>query len=356
MKNTDTIGGLKASDFRKTVDGKQVDLYILRNRNGAEMSVTNYGAKIVSLHVPDRSGTMVDVVLGKSNINDYLNDQEPYFGAVCGRTGNRIAKGRFVLDGKEYRLAINNGPNNLHGGIKGFHAVVWDARIIDSRTIELAYLSADGEEGFPGNLDIRVIYALTDDNELQISYRAETDKPTILNPTNHSYFNLSGEGDPYIGDHLLQLNADYFLPCDEVAIPLGAPVKVEGTPFDFRTPHPIGERIDEEDTQLRYGSGYDHNYIINRNEAGLVFAAKAISPKTGIIMETYTTEPGMQLYTGNFLDGSFVGKNGHRYPRRSAFCLETQHYPDSINRPEYPSVVLQAGEIFESKTIYRFSI
>jgi len=347
---------MKTQDFEKIIDGKQVGLFILSNSSGTEMTVTNFGAKIVSLHVPDKTGKLVDVVLGKSCIDDYLNDQEPYFGAICGRTANRIAGGRFTLDGIEYQLAVNNGPNSLHGGPKGFHAVVWDAKQTDKQTLELSYLSKNGEEGFPGNLNVYLIYKWTDENRLEIEYKAVTDQATILNLTNHSYFNLSGEGDPSILDHELQINADTFLPVDNVAIPFGKPEKVENTPFDFRSLHTIGERIEDENTQLHNGKGYDHNFIINKTGAALAFAAKAISPKTGIVMETYTTEPGVQLYTGNYLDGSFTGKNGHRYPMRSAFCLETQHYPDSIHHSDYPSVILRPGEIFESKTVYQFFI
>jgi aldose 1-epimerase len=350
-----TLNGLKKTDFEKIVNGKPVELFSLKNKSGAEVTVINYGAKIVSISVPDKTGRFVDVVLGKSNIDDYLNDQEPYFGAVCGRTANRVANGRFSLDGVAYKLACNNGPNSLHGGPGGFHAVVWEAQQLDEQTLELTYLSKDGEEGFPGNLTATVVYRLTDNNEVEIHYKATTDKATILNLTNHSYFNLSGEGDPSALDHELQINADTFLPTNDVAIPLGRPEKVEDTPFDFKTLHAIGERIEEEDTQLIFGNGYDHNYIINKVDKELAYTAKAISPKTGIVMETYTTEPGVQLYTGNYLDGSFIGKNGHTYPKRSAFCLETQHYPDSINHSDYPSVVLRPGEVFESKTIYRFS-
>jgi aldose 1-epimerase len=347
---------MQAKDFEKIVDGKQVGLFTLVNSSGAEMSVTNYGAKIVSLHVPDKTGKPVDVVMGKSSINDYLNGQEPFFGAVCGRTANRIANGRFTLDDVDYQLSVNNGPNSLHGGPKGFYAVVWDARQTGRQILELSYLSKDGEEGFPGNLQVNVTYNWTDENILEIVYKAVTDKKTILNLTNHSYFNLSGEGNPSVLDHELQINADTFLPVNEVSIPLGKPEKVENTPFDFRSPHTIGERIDDENIQLRYGKGYDHNFIINRADGKLTFAAKAVSPKTGIVMETYTTEPGIQLYTGNFMDGSFTAKNGHRYPFRSAFCLETQHYPDSIHQPDFPSIILCPGETFESKTVYRFSV
>jgi aldose 1-epimerase len=346
---------LDKKNFQKTVDGKPVDLFILNNKNGAEVSVVNYGGKIVSIHVPDKNGKFVDVVLGKNNIDDYMNDQEPYFGSMCGRTANRIANGVFTLEGQEYHLAINNGPNSLHGGIKGFNAVVWDVRQIDGQTLELTYLSKDGEEGFPGNLSVTLVYKLTDENALEITYRATTDKTTILNLTNHSYFNLSGEGDPSIGDHELQIKSAYFLPTNDVAIPLGKPESVENSPFDFRSLHAIGERIEEEHTQLIYGNGYDHNFILDKENNALDFCAKAISPKTGIVLDVYTTEPGVQLYTGNYLDGSFPGKTGRHYPKRAAFCLETQHYPDSIHHPDFPSTVLKPGEIFESKTIFKFS-
>ena len=349
---------LNKNDFRKKVDGKEIELFLLTNTAGVEISIINYGAKIVSICVPDKNGNWVDVVLGKSAIDDYLNDQEPYFGAICGRTANRIAYGRFFLKGCEYRLAVNNGPNNLHGGIKGFNAVVWDACQLDEQTLELTYLSKDGEEGFPGNLKVVARYHLTEDNALEITYKATTDQTTIINLTNHSYFNLSGEGDTYIGDHTLLINADYFLPTNDVAIPLGRPEEVEDTPFDFRSEHTIGERIDEESTQLIYGNGYDHNFNLNRPEETeeMVFCAKAVSPKTGIVMEVYTTEPGVQLYTGNYLDGSFVGKNGHIYPKRSAFCLETQHFPDSIHHPEYPSTILEPEKTYFSETVLKFGI
>ncbi|MDR1632703.1 MAG: galactose mutarotase [Dysgonamonadaceae bacterium] len=356
MGNTITLGNLDAKNFRKQVDGKEVDLFILKNKVGMEVSVINFGAKIVSIHVPDKNGKMTDVVLGKSNIDDYMNDQEPYFGAICGRTAGRIANGRFELNGKEYQLAINNGPNNLHGGIKGFNAVVWDAEQADEKTLKLSYLSKDGEEGFPGNLSATVIYRLTDENALEIDYQVTTDKTTIHNLTNHSYFNLSGEGDPYIGDHELQINAASYIPTSDVAIPFGKPEKVEGTPFDFRTPHTIGERIEEKDTQLIYGNGYDHPFDLGKTDNALILCAKAVSPKTGIALEILSTEPCIVLYTGNYLDGSFPGKNGHHYPKRSAFCLETQHFPDSIHHPEYPSTVLNAGEAYESQTVFKFSV
>ncbi|MDR1221941.1 MAG: galactose mutarotase [Tannerella sp.] len=357
MKNEQTLSGLLLADFRKTVDGKEINLCVLTNKNGAEVTILNYGAKIVSIMVPDKNGKLTDVVTGHQSISDYLASEEPYFGAVCGRYGNRIAAGRFSLDGAVYdKLAINNGPNSLHGGIKGFNAVVWEMKQTDKQTAELTCSSADGEEGFPGKLDTTVIYRLTDDNEVVISYHAVTDRPTVVNLTNHSYFNLSGAGDPSIGDHLLTINADYYLPTDSTAIPYGPKEKVEGTPMDFRQPHAVGERINDHFEQLTFGKGYDHTYILNKTENELSFCARCISPKTGIVMDTYTTEPGVQLYTGNWMTGRLTGKNGQRYPERAALCLETQHFPDSPNKPEYPSTTLRPGEVFESQTVYKFSV
>ncbi|MDR2469974.1 MAG: galactose mutarotase [Tannerella sp.] len=357
MSNELSLSGLSAADFRKVIDGKETALYILRNKSGAEVTVTNYGAKIVSLTVPDRNGTWTDIVTGHDSIDDYLTSEEPYFGAICGRYGNRIAKGRFTLDGVTYdKLAVNNGPNHLHGGIRGFNAVVWDVKQIDARTVELTYISTDGEEGFPGTLTTCVTYLLTDEHEVLITYRAVTDKPTVLNLTNHSYFNLSGAGDPSIGDHLLTVNADYFLPTDDTAIPYGPKAAVAGTPMDFRTLHAIGARIDEDFEQLIFGRGYDHTFILKKENSELSFAARCISPKTGIAMDVFTTEPGMQLYTGNWMTSKLIGKNGKRYPVRSACCFETQHFPDSPNKPDYPSVALRPGETFNSQTVYKFSI
>ncbi|MDR1456331.1 MAG: galactose mutarotase [Tannerella sp.] len=355
MNNEFTLSSLCTENFRKTINGKETALYILKNKTGCELTVTNYGAKIVSLTVPDRSGQWTDVVTGHASIDDYLSSEEPYFGAVCGRYANRIANARFTLDGRTYGLAANNGPNSLHGGIAGFNAVVWDVKRADDRSIELRYVSVDGEEGFPGTLTTIVTYELTDDGEVVIRYRAVTDRPTVLNLTNHSYFNLSGAGDPYIGDHQLTVNADYYLPTDGTSIPLGPPEKVEGTPMDFRTAHEVGERIDADFEPLVIGRGYDHTYILNKTAGELAFAARCHSPKTGIVMETFTTEPGVHLYTGNWMTGNLTGKGGRRYPRQSALCFETQHYPDSPNKPDYPGVVLRPGETFESQTVYKFS-
>lgn len=351
-----TKSGLIPAHFDGTVDGKVVKLYTLTNKNGFEATVLNYGAKIVSLSVPDKNGKFIDVVLGHNNLKEYLDSEEPYFGAICGRTGNRIAKGQFTLDGVVYKLAINNGPNNLHGGVKGFNSVVWDAKQLDSQTLELVYLSKDGEEGFPGNLSVKVVYRLTNDNSLDIEYEATTDKNTIVNLTNHSYFNLSGAGDKSVYDHVLTIRASEYLPTDETAIPFGKPESVIGTPFDFTTPHEIGERIDEDVEQLRFGNGYDHTFVLDKKEGALDVAVLCYSPKTGIEMEVLTTELGVQLYTGNWMTGNFDGKLGARYPARSAVCFETQHFPDSINKAEYPSVVLKAGDVFRSKTIHSFSV
>lgn len=358
MKNEHTLSGLAVANFNKQIDGKETMLCILTNSKGAELSITNYGAKIVSLMVPNRDGEFVDVVTGHNTIDEYLTSEEPYFGAICGRYGNRIAKGKFILDGILYdKLAINNGPNSLHGGIKGFNSVVWDLKQIDQQTVELKYTSIDGEEGFPGNLNTTVTYHLSNDNEVIITYQATTDKPTILNLTNHSYFNLSGQGNPSVYNHSLMINADYYLPTDETAIPYGPKEKVEGTPMDFRTPHEVGERIEEEFEALKFGKGYDHTYILNKeNENELSFCARCSSPITGIVMECYTTEPGVQLYTGNWMTGNFVGKNGQRYPARAALCLETQHFPNSPNNPDYPSVTLRPDDTFRSQTIYKFSV
>ena len=373
--NSQTLSGLLTSDFQKIVDGKETWLCVLTNKVGAEITVLNYGAKIVSLMVPDKNGVMTDVVTGHDSIEDYLSSEEPYFGSICGRYGNRIAKGRFTLDDVVYdQLAINNGPNNLHGGLKGFNAVVWDMLQLDNQTVKLDYCSIDGEEGFPGTLETTVYYHLSDDNVLFIIYKAVTDKPTVLNLTNHSYFNLSGAGDPSIEDHILLINADHYLPTDNTAIPYGPMEKVEGTPMDFRTYYDIGERINDNFEQLVFGKGYDHTFVLNkrspsskevaheevpsteesRREA-LAFCASCASFKTGIIMDTYTTQPGVQLYTGNWMTGNLVGKKGCRYPKRSAFCLETQHFPDSPNKPDYPSTTLRPDEVFESQTVYKFS-
>lgn len=341
--------------FEGIVDGKAVRLYSLSNKHGAEAHLINQGAKLVSLIVPSRTG-WTDVVIGHDSLQEYLDSEEAYFGAICGRYANRVAKGSFSLDGNSYQLPINNGPNALHGGLKGFNAVIWDAEQLASNKISFSYTAADGEEGYPGELSVQVTYTLTEDNELTIEYHASTSKPTILNLTNHSYFNLSGDGDQSVHDHTLQIDAQEYLPTDETAIPYGAPAPVLGSPMDFTTPHLVGERIDADFDQLRWARGYDHTYILDKPLGKLGRAARCSSPKTGIVMEVYTDQPGVQLYTGNWMSGNMRGKHGHRYPARAALCLETQHYPDSPNRPEYPSTRLNPGEEFRSVTAFRFTL
>lgn len=351
-----TKSGLNQADFIGKVEGKEVQLYILTNSNGAEVTILNYGAKIVSLMVPDKNGKLTDIAQGFSSLEDYLNCEEPTHGAVCGRVANRIAKGKFTLEGKEYQLAINNGVNSLHGGLKGFHFVVWDAEQLDNQTIELTYHAKDGEENYPGNLTAKVTYHLGDNNALDIKYEAVTDKTTIVNMTNHTYFNLSGEADQDAMDHVVVVDAKEYLPTDETAIPLGEPASVVGTPFDFLFFRSLSERINSDFSQLRIGKGYDHCWVLNKKEGEYTFAVECSSPKTGICMTIYTTEPGVQIYTANWLPGKQVGKNGHKYPARSSVCFETQHYPDSVNHPDYPTVILKPGEKFESKTSFIFSV
>ncbi|SUB88908.1 Aldose 1-epimerase precursor [Porphyromonas macacae] len=353
--NINNKARLDAARFVEKVDGKEVRLYTLTNKCGAEAHITNLGAKLVSLVVPSKDG-WTDVVIGHDSIQDYIRSEEAYFGAICGRYANRIAKGIFSIDGQTYHLPVNNGPNSLHGGIKGFNAVVWTANQLDDNRLQLKYQSADGEEGYPGNLDVTVCYTLTDDNELAVSYTAETDKPTVLNLTNHAYFNLSGNGDTSIADHILTINAREYLPTDETAIPYGKAEPVAGTPMDFTEPVSVGLRIDEDTDQLRWARGYDHTYILDKEPGKLGFAACVRSPKTSIVMEVYTDQPGVQLYTGNWMSGNMRGKHDARYPARAALCLETQHFPDSPNKPEYPSTRLNPGELFESVTVFKFTV
>lgn len=337
--------------------GQPMELYTLKNRRGMEVKITNFGGTVVSLKVPDRSGKFADVVLGFSDVADYLKPH-PSFGTAIGRFGNRIAKGRFTLNGVEYKLAINNGENHLHGGVKGFDDVLWTAQEVNTLSgpaVRMTYLSKDGEEGYPGNLQVIMTYTLTNNNELRIDYSATTDKDTVVNLTHHSYFNLAGEGNGDILNHRLKLNAARFTPTDAGSIPTGELRSVRGTPFDFLTPHAIGERINQDDEQLKFGSGYDHNFVINGRMGVLRQAAVVTEPGTGRVMEVWTTEPGVQLYTGNFLDGTLVGKSGKPYARRTGFCLETQHYPDSPNQPKFPTTTLKKGATFKSTTIYRFS-
>ena len=352
-------GSTKKSPFGKTSDGEAVDLYTLTNKNGVEAAITTYGGSLASLKVPDRSGRLGDVVLGFDSVDGYVNNTS-YIGALIGRYGNRIGHAEFKLAGKTYTLAKNNGENTLHGGIKGFNKAVWKAKEIpakDGQALELTYLSKDGEEGFPGNLHIRVIYTLTDSNALKIEYSATTDKETVLNLTNHSYFNLAGPGSGDILGHVMMINADKITPVDSGLIPTGELRDVAGTPFDFRKPTAIGARINADDEQIKLGGGYDHNFVLNRKPGDPIsLAARVTEPTTGRVMEVWTTEPGVQFYTGNFLDGSLKGKGGINYTKRSAFCLETQHIPYSPNKPKFPSTELKPGQRYHTTTIYKFSM
>ena len=342
--------------FKKNIDKKETRIYVLKNKNGLVSEITNYGGKVVSLWVPDRLGNFEDIVLGHSNIDDYLASKEKYFGALIGRYGNRIAKGKFSLKGKEYNLAENNGENHLHGGNKGYDGVVWDAIQIDDQTLELKYVSKSMEEGYPGNLTIKVIYQLTDNNELKIEYWATTDATTVVNLTHHSFFNLKGAGNGTINNHILQVNAAYYTPVDKGLIPTGEIATVENTPFDFQQPLEIGKRLESKSRQLEYGLGYDHNFVLNQSLEGLNFAAQISEPISGRTIEVYTNEPGLQFYGGNFLDGSIFGKEGKVYKNRTAFCLETQHFPDSPNKPHFPSTKLDPEDKYYSICIYKFSI
>ncbi len=342
--------------FQKEIDGKKVDLYILKASTGMVVKITNQGGKIVQLLVPDKDNHLGDVVLGYETVDQYVTGRAS-FGAIIGRYANRIAKGRFTLNGREYQLPVNNGPNHLHGG-KGTHFLVFEARQLDARTLQLTYNFKDGEEGYPGNTSLKVVYAVTDDQELRITYEAVTDRPTVVNFTNHAFFNLAGEGRGDILDHELIINADRFTPIDATSIPTGELRAVKGTPMDFIRPARIGARINDSDEQLKFGTGYDHNYVLNKTAGELSFAARLSDPVSGRIMEVYTTEPGMQLYTGNFLTGKApndVGKGGKPYPVRSAVCLETQHFPDSPNKASFPTTVLNPGQWFTSTTVYKFS-
>ena len=347
----------KKEIFGKTPDGQSVELYTLTNSAGVEAKITTFGGIVVSLKVPDRAVRFDDVVLGFDGFEQYLKGH-PHLGAITGRYANRIAKGRFSLNGVEYKLAINNGENHLHGGLKAFDKVVWKAKPSMPRNgvgLELTYLSRDGEEGYPGNLSVKVVYTLTDKNELRIDYDATTDKDTVVNLTNHSYFNLAGQGTGDILGHELMINADRFTPTDAGSIPTGELRRVAGTAMDFTKMTTIGARINENEEPLVFAKGYDHNWVINGNSGTLRLAAKVHEPTTGRVMEVLTTEPGVQFYTANFLDGTLIGKGGKAYQRRYGFCLETQHFPDSPNHPNFPSTVLRKGGRYHSTTIYRFS-
>jgi aldose 1-epimerase len=349
---------MKKESFGKLADGTPVDLYTLTNPAGIEARIATYGGIIVSLKTPDRNGRMADIVLGYDSLDGYLK-KSPYFGALVGRYGNRIGGAKFTLNDVEYKLAANNGRNSLHGGLIGFDKKVWQAgtrEVTGGVSLILTCRSADGEEGFPGNLAVTVTYTLTDSGELRIDYQATTDKDTVINLTNHTYFNLAGEGS--ILDHELKLNADRFTPVSSDLIPTGELRSVKGTAFDFLEPHRIGERIAANEEQITFGKGYDHNFVLNKpvgNPQGLSKVATVYERNTGRVLEVETTEPGVQFYTGNVIDGSITGKGGQVYRQRAAFCLETQHYPDSPNKPGFPSVVLKKGDTFKSQTIFRFS-
>jgi len=338
--------------YGKTPDKQTVVLYTLTNPNGLKARVTNYGATLVSLETPDRDGNFADIILGFDTLDGYLTEH-PYFGASIGRYANRIGKGRFMLDGVEYKLATNNGPNHLHGGVKGFDKVVWKVENVkakdDTAMVKLSYLSKDGQEGYPGNLNCSVTYTLTKDNELRIDYEAKTDKTTIVNLTNHAYWNLAGQGSGDILGHELMLNADKYTPVDEGLIPTGEIREVKDSPMDFTKPTTIGSRIDQ------ITGGYDHNYVLKGGAGKLTLAARVYEPTTGRLMEITTVEPGIQFYSGNFLDGTINGKSGKAYKKHYGFCLETQHYPDSPNKPDFPSVVLKTGEKYNSITVHKFS-
>jgi aldose 1-epimerase len=349
-------GQIIVKPFGRAPDGSEVNLYTLRNSNGMEVGICNYGGLVIFLKVPDRSGKFADVVLGYDNLPDYIKDS-PYFGALIGRYGNRIAKGKFTLGGKEYTLAVNNGPNALHGGLKGFDKVVWEPRYLASLegpALELVNVSKDGEEGYPGTLSVIAVYTLTEDNALKLQYTATTDKDTVVNLTHHSYFNLAGKGD--ILNHQVMIPADKFTPVDKTLIPTGELKPVDGTPFDFRTPTAIGARIGQEDEQLKFGGGYDHNWVINKQIGQLTLMARVSEPTSGRVMEVWSTEPGLQFYSGNFLDGKNKGKGGWVYQFRNGFCMEPQHYPDSPNHPDFPSVVLKPGQTYGNTIIYKFSV
>ena len=360
MSNTveGNVSGLKRENFQKEINGKKTDLFILRNAYKNEVAITNYGGAIVSIMVPDKNGKLANVIQGHDNIDDVINSPEPYLSTLIGRFGNRICKGRFTIGGKEYQLAINNGPNALHGGPTGLHAQVWDAYMVGDQTLVLNIKLPYGHEGFTGEVKISVEFNWTDDNELVIEYLATTNKKTIINLTHHAFFSLQGIANPTptIDDQILEMNADFFIPIDDTCIPTGEILKVNDTPFDFRMPKPIGKDIDAEDEQIKNGAGYDHCFVLNKREVGeLSLAARLYEPVSGRILETYTTEPGVQVYSDNWATG-YAGQHGATFPRRSGICFECQHFPDSPNRPYFPSTVLKPGEKYTQKTVYKFSI
>lgn len=353
-----SVSGLRREDFQKIVDGKQVDLFFLHNENGCEVAVTNYGGSLVAIMVPDREGKMANVIQGHDCIDDCIASPEPFLSTLVGRYGNRICRGKFHLNGKEYNLAVNNGPNHLHGGPTGFHARVWDAEQVSDNVLVLRYVSAYYEEGFPGELHMTVRYTWTDENELVIDYRGTTNKKTVVNMTSHGFFSLQGIANPTPSalDQIVEINADFFVPIDENSIPTGEILRVKGTPFDFTVPKPVGRDIAAEDEQIKNGTGYDHCYVLNKREVGeLTFAARVVEPNSGRTMEVYTTEPGVQFYSDNWADG-YKGQHGATFGKHSGLCFEAQHFPDSPNKAHFPSVVLRPGEVYTQKTIYKFGV
>ena len=352
------ISGLKREDFQAMVQGKETDLYTLTNAQGMEVSITNYGGSLVSIMVPDRDGKMANVIQGHDCIQDCLSSPEPFLSTLVGRYGNRICRGKFTMNNKEYSLSINNGPNHLHGGPTGCHARVWDAEQLNDQELVLRYTFAYYEEGFPGEVQMTVKYSLTNDNELVIDYRGTTNKKTIVNMTSHGFFSLTGIGTPTPSqlDTILTINADFYVPIDENSIPTGEIRKVEGTPFDFRTPKPIGQDIAADDEQIKNGTGYDHCYVLNKREPGeLTLAASMVEPSTGRTMECWTTEPGVQFYSDNWADG-YKGQHGATFGKHSGLCFEAQHFPDSPNRAHFPSTQLKPGEVYVQKTVYKFGV
>jgi aldose 1-epimerase len=354
---TSTLVSLDKKNFTDTINGKVTSLYVLKNHRGMNVSITNYGARIVSIVVPDKNNVPTDVILGFKGVREYIKTPDRFYGAIIGRVANRIAKGNFTLDGKSYHLAINNAPNSLHGGNPGYQDVVWDANQLNDSTLQLSYFSKDGEAGYPGNLMIHVTYALDANNALKISYEAQTDKETVVSLTNHAYFNLNGEGKGTIDNELLQLNADRFTPVDSTLIPTGKIVSVAGTPFDFRQLTAIGKRIQDKNDQLINGKGYDLNFVLNKPKTDSLFhAATVIGDKSGIMMDVFTVEPGLQFYSGNFMAGKNILKSGVKDDYRTAFALETQHFPDSPNHKGFPSIVLKPGKDYKTYTTYQFSV
>ena len=357
VTQTAKAGAVTRAPFGKLKDGSAVEVFTLTNAKGVEVRAITYGGIIQSWKVPDKAGKLADVVLGFDTIDGYQTDH-PFFGAIIGRYGNRIGNAQFSLDGRTYKLAANNGPNNLHGGAKGFDKQLWTGEIVKSdrgQAVAFSRTSPDGEEGFPGTLKVRVTYILTDQNGLIVEYEASTDKATPVNLTQHSYFNLAGEGSGTILDHQLMINADRYTPVNDTLIPTGELAPVAGTAFDFRKPTRIGDRIDQPDVQLKNGKGYDHNWVLNQKQSGLQLAARVFEPKSGRTLEITTSEPGLQFYAGNFLDGTIKGKQGHVYGHRSGFCLETQHFPDSPNKPAFPSTILKPGQPYRTTTVFTFS-